>query len=44
MVALGGRGFKVGRGRAVVYDEVMVEASGSFTVMDSAGEGLEVAW
>ena len=44
MVASGGRDFKVGRGRVVVEADVMVEASGSFTVMGAAGEEPEVAW
>ena len=41
---MGGRGCKVGRGRVVVEADVMVEASGSLTVMDSAGEQPEVVW
>ena len=42
--AVGGRGCKVWRGRVVVEADVMVEASGSFTVMGAAGEEPEVAW
>ena len=44
VVAVGGRGCKVGRGRVVVVADVIVEAFGSLTVIDSAGDGLEVAW
>ena len=41
---MGGRCCKVWRGRVVVEADVMVEASGSFTVMGAASEELEVAW